>query len=234
MATQLISTSGVTVAKTGTVAMGPLRTLSKTANPIATQGLAVGTTTRGISASGVAASQWGYTLGTNERSMSLPLGALSVGSIVSFLNLRLLSSPFTGYSPSHILRANPLRPFSAGYEVLVPKPVVVEQPEDVAPPIVNNFSPAAGTALSKASPISFDVTDDSGQFRRIIVVASFSATGVCEVIHDGDVFRGFYVSSSSRMRIERGFRYTVARNGGWVAAPTIQTFAMDASGNESN
>lgn len=234
MATQLVSPSGVIGPNAGYVAVGALRALAKTANPIATQGLAVGTTTRGISASGVVASRLGYTLGTNERSMSLPLGALSVGSIVSFLNLRLLSSPFTGYSPSHILRANPLRPFSAGYEVLVPKPVVVEQPEDVAPPIVNNFSPAAGTALSKASPISFDVTDDSGQFRRIIVVASFSATGVCEVIHDGDVFRGFYVSSSSRMRIERGFRYTVARNGGWVAAPTIQTFAMDASGNESN
>lgn len=234
MATQLVSPSGVTVAKAGYVAMGALRPLSKTGNPIATQGFTVGATTRGISTSGVIASRWSYALGANARPMSLPLAAYSSDSIASFLNLRLLSTPFTGYSPSHILRANPLRPFSPGYEVLVPKPVVVEPPKDVAPPIVNNFAPAAGTALSKATPVTFDVTDDSGQFRGIIVVASFATTGVCEVIHDGDVFRGFYVSSSSRTRIERGFRYTVAHTGGWPAAPTIQIFAMDASGNETN
>jgi hypothetical protein len=184
--------------------------------------------------SGVVASGLGYTLGANARLQSLALSELNVGSIVSFLNLRVLSTPLHSYSAASLLRTGPLRPISQCYEILVPSPVVVEPPDDTTVPVVGNFVPTAGATISKATPIAFDVTDDSGQFRRIFVVATFAATGACEVIHDGDGFRGFYVASSSRMLIARGFRYTVARIGGWPAAPTIQTFAIDAGGNEAN
>jgi hypothetical protein len=146
----------------------------------------------------------------------------------------LLSTPFGGYSRASILRESPLRHVSPGYEVLAPKLILPETPADTTAPSVANFTPASGSAISRTTPIAFDVTDDSGQFRRIFVVATFAATGACEVIHDGERFRGFYAANSSRMLIAQGFRYTVARTGGWPAAPIIQTFAMDASGNEAN
>jgi len=234
MATQLVSQSGVVAAQFGYVATGALREVTQSTQTMLAQSFMVGATTRALSASGLVASQLSYTLGANDRSLSKAVSTLSAGSLISFLNLRVLSAPLTSYSAASLLRTSPMRPVSQGYEVLIPKPVVVEPPEDVTAPVVGNFVPGSGTAISKTTPIAFDVTDDSGQFRRIFVMAFFAATGACEVIHDGDAFRGFYAANSSRRLIAGGFRYTVARTGGWPAAPSIQTFAMDATGNEAN
>lgn len=66
------------------------------------------------------------------------------------------------------------------------------------------------------------------------MVAFFPATGVTELVHDGDAFRGFYAATSSRTMIGGGFRFTVLRSGGWPGAPTIQAFAIDHAGNEAN
>ena len=234
MASQAISVSGIATAKSGYVASGPLRALTSAVETVFAQSFVIGATTRRISPTKTTASHSSFAWGANERFMSQGVGTISAGSLVSFLNLRLLSTPFGSYSPASILRESPLRRVSPGYEVLVPKPVVPETPPDTTAPSVGNFTPASGSAISRTTPITFDVTDDSGQFRRIFVVASFAATGACEVIHDGDGFRGFYAASSSRVLVANGFRYTVARTGGWPSAPAIQTFAMDASGNEAN
>lgn len=110
-----------------------------------------------------------------------------------------------------------------------PPPVPVG---DVTPPVVSAFDPAPGAQIQRTAPIEFDVTDDSGSFARIFVVALFKATGAQEVVHDGDAFVGFYTATSSRVPITNGFRYTVARFGGWPAAPTIRVFPIDAAGNE--
>lgn len=234
MAMQPISASGIATAKSGYVAAGPLRALTSAVETVLAKSFVVGTTARTISPTETAASHSSFTSGANERFMSQGVATISAGSLVSFLNLRLLSTPFGSYSPTSILRESPLRRVSPGYEVLVPKPFVPETPPDTTAPSVGNFTPVSGSAISRTTSITFDVTDDSGQFRRIFVVASFAATGACEVIHDGDGFRGFYAASSSRKLIAHGFRYTVARTGGWPAAPAIQAFAMDASGNEAN
>lgn len=234
MATQLVSPSGVASAQSGYVATGALRALTSAVETVLAESFSVGATTRTLSPAETTTSRTSFTAGPNLRLMSQGVTTASAGSIISFLNLRVLSTPFHSYTVASLLRTSPMRPFSQGYEVMVPKPVVVEAPEDVTAPVVGNFAPASGTAISKATPIAFDVTDDSGQFRRIFVVATFAATGACEVIHDGEGFRGFYAASSSRRLIAGGFRYTVARTGGWPAAPSIQTFAMDSGGNEAN
>jgi hypothetical protein len=104
---------------------------------------------------------------------------------------------------------------------------------DDTPPVVNNFDPAPGFILNQNDPVSFDVTDDSGTFTRIIIAVWFKETGIQEIIHDGDVFTGYYSATSVRNIISNGFRYSVSRTGGWPHAPTIRAFPVDAAGNEA-
>ncbi len=79
--------------------------------------------------------------------------------------------------------------------------------------------------------MSFDVTDNSGLFSTIILHAVY-ADGIEEVVHDGTNFRGLYQTSSSRVIITDGWRYTVLRTGGWPSSPvTIRAFAVDGEGN---
>lgn len=111
-----------------------------------------------------------------------------------------------------------------------PDPTVL--PDSTAP-VVLNYSPAPGSTISTGDSIAFDVTDNSGSFTRIMVVAWYRATGVQEVIHDGDGFTGYFNSTSSRVIISGGYRYTVARFGGWEHSPTIRVFPIDAAGNEA-
>ncbi len=103
---------------------------------------------------------------------------------------------------------------------------------DTTPPVVSGFDPAPGTQIARNQTIQFDVTDDSGAFARIFVVAFFKLTGIQEVIHDGIGFVGFYSATSTRVVITNGFRYIVLRSGGWIEAPTIRVFPIDSSGNE--
>lgn len=104
---------------------------------------------------------------------------------------------------------------------------------DTTPPVIEHFVPPLGATLSAQQSITFDATDDSGRFRRVLVHAVFS-DGVVEVVHDGDGFRGYYQGSSSRVMIANGYRYTVLRTGGWPSSPaTFNVFAIDASGNEA-
>jgi hypothetical protein len=115
-----------------------------------------------------------------------------------------------------------------GYAFTVTDPVL----PDTYPPVVSNVSPAAGTALARTDAVFFDVTDDSGVFRRIIVTATFT-DGVAEVVHDGDGFAARYGSTSTRTPITNGFRYRVRRTGGWPYGPTIRAYAIDPAGNEN-
>ena len=98
-------------------------------------------------------------------------------------------------------------------------------------PVVSNFSPPLGSTIAAQDPIFFDVTDNSGQFKRVLVaIEQGSAT---ELIHDGTSFLEPYDALSSRTNIQGGFRYRVRRSGGWVEDPTGQVFAFDKSGNEN-
>lgn len=107
----------------------------------------------------------------------------------------------------------------------------VVEPE-TTPPVVSNFDPSPGSQIQRTAPVGFDVTDDSGAFSRIMVTAWFKDTGIQEVVHDGDGFVGYYTATSSRVPITGGFRYSVARFGGWTSAPTIRVYPIDAVGNQ--
>jgi hypothetical protein len=109
---------------------------------------------------------------------------------------------------------------------------VVTNPWDAAPPLVSNVSPPTGTPIARSAPVFFDVTDDSGLFRRIIVTASFE-DGAVDVVHDGDGFAARYNQGSTRGLVTNGYHYRVQRSGGWPFAPTIRAYAIDQSGNEN-
>jgi hypothetical protein len=103
---------------------------------------------------------------------------------------------------------------------------------DIDVPVIGNFSPALGTSISRSTPIAFDVTDDSGSFRRVFITASFGVDNAAEVVHDGSAFRGPYVAQSTRGLIANGFRFTCARSGGWPGRPTFEIHPIDMMGNE--
>lgn len=100
-----------------------------------------------------------------------------------------------------------------------------------APPTISNIAPAPGTAISRADPIFFDVTDDLNMIRRAVLCAKFS-DGTYEVIHDGESFAQGYASLSTRTAIANGWHYRVRRTAGWPSGPTLVPFITDTSGNE--
>jgi hypothetical protein len=103
---------------------------------------------------------------------------------------------------------------------------------DTTAPVVGSVSPPAGTAIQTTDPLSFDVTDDSGAFRRVLVCVV--QDGTTEVAHDGTSFLGNYAGgSSSRTAISGGFHFVILRDGGWIASPTVRVFAIDLQGNEA-
>lgn len=103
---------------------------------------------------------------------------------------------------------------------------------DTTAPVVSGVSPAPGSILPATDPVSFDITDDSGAFRRIVVMLTLGESGITEVVHDGTSFRGLYQLSSLRTPIINGFHFDIYRTGGWTSTPTLQIVGIDRSGNE--
>lgn len=106
---------------------------------------------------------------------------------------------------------------------------------DVEPPAITNVVPPDGTSLRFSQSVSLDITDNSGEFRRIILAVSFPGLGIYEIVHDGDVFGPNYndTALNSRVAIDSGFHYVLLRRGGWPASPSLRTFAIDEGGNEA-
>lgn len=105
---------------------------------------------------------------------------------------------------------------------------------DVTPPLIADFNPPAGTPIAKTGNVQFTVTDESSGIARVIIVAAYDATGIDELVFDGDEFRGAYAGRSRREIIAGGFQYTVARGvGGFPSDPKFRVFAVDRAGNES-
>jgi hypothetical protein len=91
---------------------------------------------------------------------------------------------------------------------------------------------APGTVINPATPLSVDVTDDTG-LRRVIVVAT-AADGSQDVVHDGTAFTPKYASRSVRIPITGGYRFSLLPSAGrWATAPTITVYAIDTAGNEA-
>lgn len=100
------------------------------------------------------------------------------------------------------------------------------------PPVVDNFDPPKGATIERTERISFDVTDDSGLFARILVAVSYDGIGDTDLVHDGDRFTAVYATRSSRVAIPNGYRYTIGHVSGWPSAPRVRIFPVDAEGNE--
>lgn len=231
MPEQVVSESGAVYARGGHVAKRASRPIAS-AGGYSIVGLQALGATRPLSEPGWPAGVGGFVREGAVRASSQALSRYVSGGVISLLNLRILSHPLEHYTSLTLIRSSPTRLISPVYPELVPPPS--DPTVDDTPPVVGNFSPAPGTPIARMAPVSFDVTDDSGELRLIFIVAFFPSTGVTEVVHDGAGFRGFYAASSSRVMIAGGFRYTVLRSGGWLAAPTIQTFALDRAGNEAS
>jgi len=102
---------------------------------------------------------------------------------------------------------------------------------DLEDPQITNFFPSVNTAIGRTDFVQFDVTDDTGEFTIVIVLARFT-DGTCECVWDGDAFTAFYLAGSSKVAIDCGWRYTVRRAGGWLTTPvSIQVIAIDRACN---
>lgn len=234
MATQPVSRSGAVYSRGGSARTSPTRALGRFIGSYASGGLVAPGTSRPLSRSVQTYSTGGLTASGATRPLTRAVFRFASGGILSLLNLRVLSSAVSRYLVGTFQRFGAGRAIGRSYLVAIPTPPPPPpDPTDATPPVVGNYSPAPGTPIAKTTSISFDVTDETGGFRRVFVVAFYPATGISELIHDGDGFRGFYSSTSARRAIAGGFRYTVLRAGGWSAAPTIQTFAIDLAGNEA-
>lgn len=121
---------------------------------------------------------------------------------------------------------------NAGEWSYTPSPDPTPAPPDVTAPITSNVQPTPGTPISSTTPVSVDVTDDQGAFRRVLVAVELD--GLTELAWDGDAWLGHYAGGGSeRTPISGGFRFTVLRDGGWPSSPTLRVFAIDLSGNEA-
>lgn len=121
-------------------------------------------------------------------------------------------------------------------QVSVPNVEVIgEAPPPPTPvaPVVSNFSPVVASAISATTPLQFDVTDDSGLFRDLIVLANFASLEIYEVVHADGAFAPNYAVLSNRSPITGGFHYNVLREGGWPSSPTFVVKAIDLEGSEN-
>jgi hypothetical protein len=98
---------------------------------------------------------------------------------------------------------------------------------DVTPPQVSAVTTGA---IAKRTPVVFDVTDETG-LRRVIVMASYR--GSVYVVHNGDAFCAGFSAGSTREAITGGWRYSVRLDAGWSAPVTFSVAAIDTSGNEA-
>ncbi len=107
-----------------------------------------------------------------------------------------------------------------------PRRLEIGAPVDDTAPVISNLSPASGGDVRSTTTIGFDVTDDTA-LALVAILASFP-DGSCEVVHDGDTFRGNYVgSANTRTAISNGFSFTVKRDGGWTQSPTFEYLVLD-------
>lgn len=101
------------------------------------------------------------------------------------------------------------------------------------PPVIANVVPAGGSNILANAALTFEVTDDLSLFRELIVIASLPSLGLLEVVHMNTAFGPQYTAGSTRTPIVNGFQYSVIRNGGWPASPTLTIRAIDFDGSKA-
>lgn len=103
---------------------------------------------------------------------------------------------------------------------------------DTTAPSITNITPAAGTALSRETLITFDITDN-GALGLCMVVAEYPK-GPIELVHNGTKYMPGYIGTLELSPVRR---YSFRRAGGWTqwkGAPKISIYATDRKGNEAS
>jgi hypothetical protein len=103
------------------------------------------------------------------------------------------------------------------------------------PPSVSIVSPTSGSGVARNTPLVFEISS-SLSLERVVVLVSQGDTNVAELAYDG--VRSFtlpYAAGSSVTHMLGNYPYvfTLVRNGGWVASPTVEVVAVDVAGKES-
>lgn len=105
---------------------------------------------------------------------------------------------------------------------------------DTTPPVIADYNPPLGTPIARTGTIQFTATDAGSGIKRVIIVAAYAATGVDELVFDGDNFRGAYAGRSRVEIIPSGYRFSIGRGaGGFLSQPSFTAFAVDKAGNEN-
>jgi hypothetical protein len=103
-----------------------------------------------------------------------------------------------------------------------------------APPVIVGVSPAGGSSITSGTTLSFSVTDSNYPLRLAIVAVSLPTLGIYEIAHDGTAFGPMYQGpANNRLSLSPasfGYSYTILRQGGWPASPTVVIFAVDTGG----
>lgn len=97
-------------------------------------------------------------------------------------------------------------------------------------PTVNVVSPSPGRGITKDTPLVLDVQDTG--LRRVIIGLSFLGAEDEFLAFDGDQFAGRF-TTSSRLAIDNGWRFSLRRKGGWPGSPRLRVWAYDSDGNEA-
>lgn len=80
-------------------------------------------------------------------------------------------------------------------------------------PLFLNFTPDLNRPLNPMEVMRFDVIQNEGQERPILIALQFSRSS-WEIIWDGNAFLQEY-QRSRRTKINKGYRYEVIRDSGW-------------------
>lgn len=107
---------------------------------------------------------------------------------------------------------------------------------DPIPPIVS-VSPTPGSGITGTTQIVVNMTDDANNFKRILLVVDLPG-GIKEVAFEGDgatgTFGPKYTNAyNTTTAITNGYSFTLLRDGGWPAGPSVTPYVLDTTGGEA-
>lgn len=94
---------------------------------------------------------------------------------------------------------------------------IVVIPAVVIPVVVENISPAAGTQIGRATPITFGVSS-SQAFNALYIKIVFPNLGLSDIVYDQDGFGPAYNNGqcTKTTLAGGGFTFQLVRTGGWL------------------